>query len=762
MTTKNTSSIEEQTKPVPKRWHRSFRPVYLMLAVATLILGLLVYVVYRSRTAPLPPIQIAVATSLSQLAQWRGRATLDAVRLCFAEVNQQGGIQGHPLEAIPYDDEGNPEVAVEDAKKIGQSPALAVIGHERSLTSLAAGPIYKAASIPAITATASAPGITADNPYYFRTSFDNSSQGHILAAYAINVLGQKRARVIYSNEVYGKSLEAAFVDEFIEEGGNIENRWCWDTHGTKAEHAALIQQTSADIAEGESGVLFLAISPYNAAEDALTQLRRTGVNPIVLGGTSLGNDFPQLFKSEPEEIREPGFFTDNTFIASPIILDSASERALEFSDRLYKAYGAHADEVSSKYYETSLLLVEALRKAGIHLTAQSRDDDRRQIRNWLAAQNSQTQAFDGLSGPLYFDAGQTVPQAARVGRCVEGRFVSAPIQLAAIPNPSLIDLDAELASGHVIRIRQTFYWLQQVVYTGIDINQISRVDTSKGTFGADFYLWFRYAGSDAVREVDLNAATEKSPYDPKAPLLEQRINGLHYSLYRVRGDFRTTYDFHDYPFDSQSLFIRLTNPRLTREQVIYAIDDFGLKLPRSDARVSELPALANWDFSKVQYGSDTLSTHSTRGQPGAFHTNYETQFSGYNVVIGIKRKTLVFLFKTLLPLLLLVLVVYVTLYFPMSLTKERLMIAISAMLASAVLLTAINTQLVDVGYTTAIEYGFYAFFTLCLFCVIAGLMTERLHTRKNPALADRFDIAARIIYPVITLGVFAYYYYHYF
>ena len=58
--------------------------------------------------------------------------------------------------------------------------------------------------------------------------------------------------------------------------------------------------------------------------------------------------------------------------------------------------------------------------------------------------------------------------------------------------------------------------------------------------------------------------------------------------------------------------------------------------------------------------------------------SYETQFSGFNVIIGIKRKTLVFLIKTLLPLLLLVLAVYVTLYFPVSLTKERLTIAISA------------------------------------------------------------------------------------
>ena len=126
----------------------------------------------------------------------------------------------------------------------------------------------------------------------------------------------------------------------------------------------------------------------------------------------------------------------------------------------------------------------------------------------------------------------------------------------------------KLAAGHVVRVRQQFYWLQRVVYTGIDINQISRVDTSKGTFTSDFYLWFRYAGDDEVRSVDLNAATEKSPYDEKLPLLEQKLDGLHYSLYRVRGDFRSTFDFHDYQFDSQSLVLRVTNPRMTREQAI--------------------------------------------------------------------------------------------------------------------------------------------------------------------------------------------------
>src|SRR5208282_2099989 len=295
-----------------------------------------------------------------------------------------------------------------------------------------------------------------------------------------------------------------------------------------------------------------------------------------------------------------------------------------------------------------------------------------------------------------------------------------------VPNPALIDLDGGLASGDVIRIRQNYYWLQRVVYTGVDVNQINRVDTSKGTFTADFYMWFRYAGDSEVRDVKLNSVLDKPLFEPKEPLLEQEINGLHYSLYRIHGDFNTSYDFHDYHFDSLSHTIRLTNPRLTREQVIYAIDTFGVKLPRPDKGVSRLPVLSNWDFSQIRHESDTLTSYSTRGQPGAFHSNYVTQFSGSNTVITIKRKSLIFLYKNLLPLMLLVVVVYLTLYFPHSLLKERLMIAISAMLASAILLTAINSQLSDIGYTTAIEYGFFVYFALCIYCVLVGLITEHL------------------------------------
>jgi len=710
---------------------------------------------------PPAPIQIAVVMPLSGAEAQEGTMMVNAVRLCFDAVNRAGGIDGHLVEIKTFDDQGDPDIAVQKAKEIAASPAVAVVGHFTSATSVPAAPIYQAARLPAITATASAPSVTAGNPFYFRVTIDSSVQGHTLAAYARQVMRKGKASVLYSDEDYGRSLLAAFEDEFAEQEGGVRYRWAWNPRGSAEEHAEVIRRMAQDIINGDAGVVILAISPYTAAREALCLLRRTGANPVILGGSALGEQFPEYFRDEPEEKRQPGFFTNNTYIASPIIFDSATNRGLAFIDKYQSAYNARPASGAAKHYEAALLIAQALRKGGLSLTPQDRDADRQRVRDWLGAQNNAERAIQGLTGPLYFDENQTLPQTVRIGRGIEGRCVSAPVQLEEIPNPDLIDLDREIAAHRVIRIRQSFYWLQQVVYTGIEINKVDRIDPGKGTFTADFYLWFRYAGDDEVREVDLNAASETSPYDPKTPLMMRKINGLQYCLYRVRGEFKTSFDFHDYPFDEQSLVLQLSNPRLTREQVIYAIDTFGLRLPRPGGGASELPALENWHFTQIRYLPDTLRSSSTRGHPGAFHGVYDTHFSGFNVVIGARRFAFVFLVKTLLPLVLLVLVVYVTLFFPVTLITERLTIAVSALLASAVLLTAINAQLTDVGYTTAIEYGFYVFFALCLMCVISGLVAERLQATKHALFASRSEVFARVAYPLTVLAVFAAYYFRY-
>src|SRR5208283_4980778 len=215
------------------------------------LLILIAVIAYKVTHRPPTPVQIAVIMPLSGPDGERGRLILDSVKLYFQEVNQNGGVQGHPVEPVAYDDQDKPDLAAVRAKEAAASPALAVIGHYTSASSLSAGKVYEAAHIPAITASSTVPNLTADNPYYFRISIDTALQGHVLAAYAKNVLHKSRASILYSNDEFGRSLEATFADEFADEGGQIDRRWVWDTHGDAKTHGALIQEVAADIANGE-------------------------------------------------------------------------------------------------------------------------------------------------------------------------------------------------------------------------------------------------------------------------------------------------------------------------------------------------------------------------------------------------------------------------------------------------------------------------------------------------------------------------------
>ncbi len=68
--------------------------------------------------------------------------------------------------------------------------------------------------------------------------------------------------------------------------------------------------------------------------------------------------------------------------------------------------------------------------------------------------------------------------------------------------------------------------------------------------------------------------------------------------------------------------------------------------------------------------------------------------------------------------------------------------AITAALSGAVLLASVNSQLGTVGYTMAVEYVFYIFFALCLFCILSVLLAERFRAAHHAQRAPRTDIAA--------------------
>jgi branched-chain amino acid transport system substrate-binding protein len=82
-------------------------------------------------------------------------------------------------------------------------------------------------------------------------------------------------------------------------------------------------------------------------------------------------------------------------------------------------------------------------------------------------------------------------------------------------------------------------------------------------------------------------------------------------------------------------------------------------------------------------------------------------------------------------------------------------VAITGALSGAVLLSAINSQLGNVGYVMAVEYVFYVFFTLCLLCIMAVLGAERLRAAGHPSTAIAVEQSGRLLYIVGFVGTIA-------
>jgi branched-chain amino acid transport system substrate-binding protein len=76
-----------------------------------------------------PAIKLGVNLDVTGYGAWLGEPELRALELYAEQVNSRGGIDGHPLELVVYDNESNPEKSSGNAKKLIQRDKVtAVIG----------------------------------------------------------------------------------------------------------------------------------------------------------------------------------------------------------------------------------------------------------------------------------------------------------------------------------------------------------------------------------------------------------------------------------------------------------------------------------------------------------------------------------------------------------------------------------------------------------------------------------------------------------
>ena len=749
--------------PVRTRTSRR-RPALIAVLALSLMAG--AYAGWRVWTRP-TPVHLAVADTLTGPSATEARAIYGA-QIYLDQVNAEGGIDGHPIELVYFDDKKSPAEAIRNVHAIADSDCVAVFAHSFSVVAVPAGPEYKAEHIPALTGVALADAITIDNPWFFRSNTPNSANARWIANYVNQVLRDKASLFIRAADidlvtaldVFGRSFEPGYV---AGSGGVVPRLWHFETapEQAQASMAAVVDQLAE---QPEPRIIVVGASSDQAVE-LLKLMRRHGIRSTVVFGTASAIDALAVLAKEPEERDTPGFFTDDVYVPAEVMFDSTGDQGQRFAAAYAARFGElpSADEASGD--NMIRLMVTAMRRAHLSFDPAQKVQDRERVRAALAAINSPAVAVQGMEWPLYFNDNRDMPRAQRMGLYQGGILASAPLQLVDERNPELVDTNAEIAAGHMLQINNDFYWLQRVVLSGIDVARINRVDVRDSSFNAEFYLWMRYGGDDDdapthIRFPDLRAA---GAFDPAKPMTKGHRGSLNYRLYRVVGDFKADYDLHDYPFDTQQLLIRFVNTEQPRAQVIYAVDRQGLRLPGEGA---DAPATRGafgdmqlWRPEGVRHFVDTFSIDSTLGDPTMFGETNRLEFGGFDAAVVVRRDYAAFMVKSLIPLFLLVLVVFATLFFPPSLNKERTTIPVTGILTSAVLLIAINSQLPAIGYTVALEYIFYTFFGLCLAAMVSGFLNERLrgHGAAKAHLLAIIDPTIKAIYVTVVavvIGIF--------
>ena len=342
-------------------------------------------------------IKIGEFASLTGKEATYGQNAHKGTLLAIEEVNAAGGILGRKLELLTEDDQSKPGEAATIAKKfISRDKVVAILGEITSGRTLEAAPVAQNAKIPLISPGATAPEVTARGNYVFRVCFVDSFQGSVMAKFARNTLKLRRVALLSSvSSAQSVGLAKFFRQRFTEDGGALvlEQKY---SEGDKDFRA----QLTAIRAAGVEGVFV----PGYYAEAALIckQARELGLDAPIFGVDGW---------ESPELAQIGGKAVEGAYISTHYSPESKDPVVLAFNERFAKRWNTGTNALSALGYDSAMLLIDAMKRAGT--------TDGAKLRDAIA----DTKNFRGVTGLITLDADRNPTKSAVVLQVKNGQFV---------------------------------------------------------------------------------------------------------------------------------------------------------------------------------------------------------------------------------------------------------------------------------------------------------------------------------------------------
>lgn len=346
-------------------------------------------------------IKIGLVAPMTGGAATYGTSTKNGCMMAIDEINRQGGLivdkTAYKINCIWEDDEGKPESAANAYRKlIDQNKVIAIIGTVMSKCSLAGAPIAQESGVPMITPASTNPQVTEVGNYIFRACFIDPFQGTVMANFAYNTLGKRKAAVLFDNgNDYNKGLAEFFKAQFENLGGKVvayESFTDEDKTQDFTPQLTKIKAVSPD-------VLFLP-NYYSSVALVVKQAKGMQLNIPFLGGD--GWDSPELINLAGKDI-------EGSYFSTHFSKDSPLKEIQKFVKEYEAKYGFSPDGLAALGYDATYILCNALKRS---ITLKKED-----IRQALV----ETKDLQVLSGKITFDSSRNPIKNAVILKIENGR-----------------------------------------------------------------------------------------------------------------------------------------------------------------------------------------------------------------------------------------------------------------------------------------------------------------------------------------------------
>lgn len=286
-----------------------------------------------------------------------GISSKNGIDLALKKINEKGVLGGKKLSVVVADTKSEASEATNGMQKlISQDKVVAVIGPNQSSAVIASGAISNGAKVTDITPMGTNPDVTVDpgtqkvKPYSFRTCFIDPFQGTVMAAFASNDLKVKKAAIYIDNTSdYAKGLAQFFKENFVKNGGEVVIEEAYLQKDTD------FKSTLTKIKAANPDFIYIP-GYYQEVGLIVKQAREMGITVPMAGGD--GWDSAKL----PEIAGKAAL--ENTFFSSLYSPDDDSALNKEFVAEYKKAYNTNPDVFAALAYDSTLLVAEAIEKAG--------------------------------------------------------------------------------------------------------------------------------------------------------------------------------------------------------------------------------------------------------------------------------------------------------------------------------------------------------------------------------------------------------------